>query len=335
MSAPVTAASTGRTAIEGAGSMVTATHSTHRDVARIGIAVVTYNNAGEIPLLCASMNLDAEKLVTRILVVDNGSHDDTVAVARAIPGVEVIVNEANTGFAGGVNVAVRALGDDVDAVAVLNPDAVVAPGALHELAAALTDPSVGVAVPRVTEPDGEATYSLRREPGILTALGDAAVGSRLRRRPGWLSDTEWDPRAYGRDHDVDWASGAAWMVARDVVGCVGPMEERYFLYSEEVEYARRVRRHGWRVRYVAAAEVTHIGGASGRSAALDALRAMNRVKDYRSCHLLLPSLVFAAVVVGHQAVRGSRGTYGEVTRLLLRPRSWRMPAREFVTWASR
>ncbi|RKT78482.1 GT2 family glycosyltransferase [Terracoccus luteus] len=315
--------------------MVTARHPTRREVVNVGIAIVTYNNSRDILSLCASMNLDAEKLVTRILVVDNGSSDDTVAVARGIPGVRVIVNEANAGFAGGVNVALHALGDEVDAVAVLNPDAVVAPGALRELAAALTDPSVGVAVPRVTEPDGEAAYSLRREPGILTALGDAAVGSRLRRRPAWLSDTLWDPRAYEHDHDVDWASGAAWMVARDVVGCVGPMDERYFLYSEEVEYARRVRRHGWRVRYVASAEVAHVGGASGRSAALDALRAMNRVKDYRSCHLLLPSLVFGAVVVGHQAVRSSRGTYADVTRLLLRPRSWRMPAREFVAWASR
>lgn len=304
-----------------------------RRIKSVGVVVVTYNNEHELPKLISSIRHHNNGLVARIVVVDNGSRDATVEKALDIGGLEVIENNDNIGFAAGVNVGLLAL-PDADAVAVLNPDLTLEPGALDALTVVLSDPTVGVALPRVVDADGCLSKTLRREPTLVTALGDAVLGSRLAGRPAALSDTVWPEEAYAHDVDVDWASGAAWLIARDCLDAVGPWKEDYFLYSEEVDYARRVRAAGLRCRYAAHAVARHVGGASGRSAALNALSAMNRVRYYRSSHSRFSAAIFGSVVLAHQVARGSRAPYGDVARLLLKRRSWRIPARQFIEEAT-
>ena len=133
--------------------------------------------------------------------------------------------------------------------------------------------------------DGSLYMSMRREPSALRALGEAIFGGRLPMRPGWLSETIRDSTEYDRPRDVDWAGGAAMLISDACNDDVGEWDDsRFFLYSEEVDYAARARRSGYRVRYVPSACAFHEGGGSGRSSGLQALMAVNRIRYYDKYH---------------------------------------------------
>ena len=169
------------------------------------VIIVTYNSARDIAALLDSVLAAAAGLTLRVIVVDNGSADDTVEQAREHPGVICVETGANLGYAGGINVGRRYAGP-CGALGILNPDLVLEPSALHEMFAALDDPAVGMAVPMILGFDGCREASLRREPTLASEIGDALFGSHFKRRPAWTSDVVRDEREYGYRHAVDWAS---------------------------------------------------------------------------------------------------------------------------------
>lgn len=265
--------------------------------------VVTYNNAGHIAELVESLQAHGSSHPPRILVVDNASQDDTVAVAARLPGVTVLETGANLGYSGAINVARRHVSPG-EALAILNPDLVLSPGSIENLLRALDDPAVGIAVPLLREPDGEVYPHLRKETSIMGSLGDAIIGAHWPGRPRWASDSLRRPIDYLSVRDVAWAGGAALLVAPDCNARLGDWNnEKYFLYSEETDYARRARDAGYHVRFVPTAEATHVGGGSGQSAQLLALMAVNRVRYFRSHHGRVASGAFRVVVALHHALR--------------------------------
>jgi N-acetylglucosaminyl-diphospho-decaprenol L-rhamnosyltransferase len=292
------------------------------------VLIVTYNNAADLPALLDSLPSAAPGLTPRILVVDNGSSDDTVAVARSRPGITVVESGGNIGFAGGINVGRRQAGT-FDALAIVNPDSTLGPGCLRILVDALADPTVGIVAPTIREVDGERFHSLRRAPSLLGALGESLLGARLPNRPVALTDTCRRAADYDREHDVDWVSGAMVVVAAACDAAVGDWDERYFLYSEETDYARRARARGFRIRFVPDAEVVHVGGGSGRSSALMALMAVNRVREFEVEHGRLETLAFrAAVALGH-LLRSGDEAHRQAFRYLVARRRWKdLPAGE-------
>jgi GT2 family glycosyltransferase len=271
------------------------------------VIVVTYNSERDIVGLLDSLPAAAGGLTLRVIVVDNDSADRTVELVRERPGVTCIQAGANLGFAGGINVGRQHVGQCA-AVAVLNPDLVLEPGALRELFTALEDPAIGMVVPMMLEPEGSVYPSLRRAPSLTRALGDALLGARLGRRPGWLAETIRDPQEYGYRHVVDWATGAAQLISADCDRAVGPWDERFFLYSEEVDYATRVRAAGLRVEYVPAARARHRGSGSGQSPELRALASVSRVR-YAEKYGKQPRAYRAAIILNtllRSADRGQR-----------------------------
>jgi GT2 family glycosyltransferase len=239
--------------------------------------VVTYNSAAFVSDLLDSLPAAAGALTLRTVVVDNCSTDETVALVRGRSGVQCVQAGANLGYAGGINLARRYAGP-CGCVLVLNPDLILEAGAIAELAEALRDPAVGVAVPMILDSAGRLELTLRREPSLSRAIGDAIFGHHLPHRPPWLSETVWDKRVYRDRCSVDWAGGAAAMVSAACDSAVGPWDERFFLYSEEVDHAARVRAAGFRIEYVPTARIRHHEGGSGSSAALTALLAVNRIR---------------------------------------------------------
>ncbi|HYI34251.1 MAG TPA: glycosyltransferase family 2 protein [Glaciibacter sp.] len=267
------------------------------------VAIVTFNSGDCVAALIESVASEGARPPPRVYVIDNGSTDDTLARAREYPDVNVVETGANLGYSGGINVARRFL-ERGEALAVLNPDLVLAPDALEKLQRAFDDPAVGIAVPLLRDPDGRVYPHLRREPTISGSLGDALFGARWPNRPRWMSDTLRHPRDYESAHDVAWAGGAALVIAPEVSERIGDWDhETYFLYSEETDYARRTRDAGFRIRFVPEAQATHIGGASGQSAPLLALMAVNRVRYFERHHGCLPSSVFRVVVALHHLLR--------------------------------
>jgi GT2 family glycosyltransferase len=194
------------------------------------------------------------------------------------------------------------------------------PGAIAELAATLRDPAVGVAVPMILDWAGKLVPTLRREPSLSRAIGDAVLGHHLPGRPGWLSEMVRDERAYRYRHSVDWAGGAAAIISSACDAAVGPWDERFFLYSEEVDHAARVRAAGFRVEYVPTARVRHRAGGSGSSAALTALLAVNRIR-YVSKRGQGGGMFRAAVVL-HELLRASDPAHRFALRTVLRRSSW-------------
>ena len=284
--------------------------------------IVTYRSRATIRPLLESLRGEARELDLAVIVADNASGDDTPAVVRAVaPEAETLDTGGNLGYAGAINAACRLVDPGIP-VLILNPDSVVEAGALRALLDRLADAGVGAVVPRLLDGAGRTSPSLRREPSILRALGDALVGSRMRRRPGALSETVWTPGDYERTHPVDWATGAAVLLSPGARRRVGEWDERFFLYSEETDYLRRVRDAGYRVLFEPSATVRHAAGGSGSSAELDALLAVNRIRYVRKHRSRPYAAAFRAVVVLSELLRMPLERHALALRYVVREARW-------------
>lgn len=270
--------------------------------ARIAAIIVTYNSARTLPRLLESLRRSTAGV--RAIVVDNGSTDASVAVARGYREATVIATGRNAGYSAGINVG-RAAVRPGEAVAILNPDVELAPDALERLLVVLDDPSVGIVAPQLRTLDGRTRFdSLRREPSVLGALGDSVFGSRWRTRPAVLAETLRREPDYAAARDVAWAGGAALLISAECDLAVGEWDAAtYFLYSEETDYARRARELGYRVRYEPSAIAWHLGSGSGQPAALVALVSVNRIRYYERVHGPAATALFHGAVVVQHALR--------------------------------
>lgn len=269
--------------------------------ADVAVIIVTYNSATDVPLLLADLRAAATGHRIRVMVVDNLSSDGTADAVREHSDVRLIESGGNVGYAAGINAALPYIGR-CEAVLILNPDLRLEPHAVTRLLGALAaDGRVGVVVPHIRDSDGETYPSLRHEPSVSRALGDALFGRKMwLGRPGFLSEFDYRPGHYQHSHDVAWATGAALMIRADVARELGDWNEQFFLYSEETEYFRRVREHDHLVRYEPTAVVMHRLGGSGGSPALATLLAVNRVRYVELYHGWWYSRLFhAAVMLGH------------------------------------
>jgi len=279
----------------------------------VTIVVVTYNSSPLLGTLLESLPAALGSLSADVVVVDNGSSDGTADLAARRRDCR-LVRSVNVGYAGGLNLGIRA-SLRTDAILVLNPDTRLDAGAIETMMRTLQEPGVGVVAPRILSPDGALVTSLRREPTLRRALGLSARG-----RPA-LSETVLELEEYERPRDVDWATGAVLLMSRDCYDAVGGWDESYFLYSEETDFCLRARELGWTTRYEPSAVAMHIGGGSGRNEVTHAMMAVNRVRLYARRHGRSSALAYLALSVLAEAswlVRG-RSEARTAIRALLRP----------------
>lgn len=287
-----------------------------------GIIVVTYNNARHVAKLLASLPAACGGLKTRRVIVDNNSSDETMSILRSQRDVVAVQADRNLGYAGAINLARTRIGR-CSALMILNPDLVLEPKAIVRLYQALGEPGVGITVPMLLGNDGSLYPSLRREPSVSRALGEALFGARWPQRPGWLSETIRDTDAYQAPRDVAWAGGAAILVSAACSEAVGDWDDdRFFLYSEETDFAARARRCGYRVRYVPTAQVRHEDGGSGRSPALGALLAVNRIRYYEKYHRRPATSFFRAAVALHYLLRSADPYQRVALKAVIRRSRW-------------
>jgi N-acetylglucosaminyl-diphospho-decaprenol L-rhamnosyltransferase len=223
---------------------------------------------------------------TRALVVDNGSGDDSPArLADAIasrqwgPWCELLSLPRNVGFAAGNNRGLdglQAAYRDARYALLLNSDTIVGPGALrlcHQVMQA--DPRIGLMSCRLRNPDGSTQNVARPFPSpfrqILCALGLPWL---LPRVFGWADVYDVPAAQLERRRDCDWIIGAFMFIRRQALEQVGPMDESFFFYGEDIEFCHRFHRLGWRVRYDPGASIVHLGGSSS-----DPTRVARGVKD--------------------------------------------------------
>ena len=287
------------------------------------LVVVTHNSTSFLDQFAASLpNALCGIERHEVLVVDSGSTDGSLdEFTRAIPGAIPVDLGGNRGFAAGFNTGVQAttLGGPV---VVLNPDIRPMPGSFAHLIDGLSNPSVGISVPRLVDERGKTQYSLRRTPTLLRALGEAVLGGARAGRFRLLGEVVRDPHDYERESDVDWATGAVMCVARECLEATGPWNESFFLYSEETDFALRARDKGFRVRYLPSAVVTHTGGEAHTSTALFALLNVNRVRLYATRHGAVTTNLFRlalALGLAARSITGSRPHQVAVRALFTSP----------------
>lgn len=225
--------------------------------------IITSWNTRQRLLECLrSIEQSVESAGLEIIVVDNGSTDGSVeAVQREFPAVEVVANSVNLGYARASNMGMRRASGRY--LFLVNSDVVVRPGAIVALTRFMdAHPRVGLAGPRVVNEDGTLQHSCRRFPGIRANTNNAFAIHRLfPRSPRFGGEVMlyWD---HDSERSVDVVSGCFCVVRDTALRGVGGLDERFFLYGEDVDWCMRFHAAGWDVRFCPAAEVVHYRGAS-------------------------------------------------------------------------
>ena len=198
-------------------------------------------------------------LPIEIIVVDNASTDASVATVRErFPQVRLIVNDSNRGFAAANNQAIAQASGRI--LFLLNPDAYLLPGALTALARFMEQHSEAAAVgPNVLNPDGSWQASVFRFPTLWDLMCEAVFLSVLWPRSRFFARRELG--GFNRDavRPVDWIQGCALAVRREVWEAVGPFDEGYWMYVEELDWCRRAHDQGYRLFFTPDAQVVHYG----------------------------------------------------------------------------
>lgn len=282
----------------------------HEHAARVAAVVVTWNSAGVIEGLLRSIQdsrfTGSVGLV--VVVVDNASADNTVQVVRELmPDADVLQMGRNAGYAAGMNAGIAHVGD-CEGLLLLNPDIRLGPHTIQAMLDELREPGAGIVVPRLVDEFGVLRLSLRREPTVLRAWGEALLGGRRAGRIPSLGEVETRAEVYDGRTRADWATGAAMLISAECLARVGSWDETYFLYSEETDFALRARDAGFALRYTPVAVAVHHEGESHESSALFSLLSRNRVKLFRSRHGLVSTALFWSGVFLGEFIRGLRPT---------------------------
>lgn len=292
------------------------------------VIIVNWNTAALLRDCLRSVARETPELPHRVIIVDNASTDDSVAmIRREFPEVELIFAPANLGYAGGNNLALPLVAGEY--VALLNPDTVIEDRALEKLVAFLdAHPRAGAAGPCLRHPAGR--YAIENggwQPTIGTLFAHYSGLSRLApRRVRGLHLIGQERRRVG------WLSGACLVVRSAAARAAGPLLEEWFMYAEDVEWCDRLASRGWELWFEPAASVLHLDRqATGqREATFSTLWAQGLHRHYvrRSRPARPQLLLFDAILIGGLLSRAA--IYG--LRSLRRPaeRQWRAEARSFA-----
>lgn len=243
---------------------------------RLSIVIVNFNGGNHLENCLASLMRQPPTVAHEIVVVDNASTDDSLAAIRHRSGVRAITLAHNAGFSAANNVGLKATTGTL--VLLLNNDTVVTPGSLDTLVSRFeAHPRAAVAGPRLVDGEGRPELSFGPMISPLAELRQKIVMSLHGR--GFPPASRWVDRATRNERYVDWVSGACLLVRRDVAEAVGLLDERFFLYTEDVDFCASVRAQGWRILFTPATEIVHLRGRS-RATVPDAMN-----DAYRRSHL--------------------------------------------------
>lgn len=276
------------------------------DPVEVVVAVVLHDSADHLQPLIDSLTDGMAGTRWTAVFVDNASTDDSVKVAHRVPGSVVVEHEANVGFGAGVNAAIGAAPHH-EAVLALNADVRLHPGCARRLLRTVRRPGVGIAVPRLVDAEGRLAPSLRREPTVLRAVGEAVLGGNRAGHYAPLGEMIVAPRHYRSEGPATWACGAVWMINGQCLSRLGGYDESFFLYWEEVDLALRARATGHGLAYVPDATATHVGGSSNTDTALYALMLTNRARGFRRHHGPLRSAAYRGALLAGELARAARG----------------------------
>jgi GT2 family glycosyltransferase len=242
------------------------------------IIIVNHNTRSDLDRCLRSLHDAPPRVPHQIVVVDNGSTDGSAElVRRSWPAVRLIEAGGNQGFARANNLAIRATTSDL--VLLLNSDTVVPSGAIDRLVDELrADPATAAIGPRIVDGHARAELSFGNATGPWPDL-QQKIARRLAAR-GVGSAQNWIDRETRQPKRVAWVTGACLLVRRADAESAGLLDERYFMYCEDMDFCTALRARGRQVRFSPSAEIVHFRGRSAATAPATAATA------YRSSQVL-------------------------------------------------
>jgi hypothetical protein len=228
----------------------------------LSVTICSWNTLEDTRACLVSLEKIRDEASFEVIVIDNHSRDGSPdMIEKEFPWVRLFRMDQNLGFTGGHNFALE---HRKGAHAfLLNSDTVVHPGALRTLLNALDErPETGIIGPKLLNPDGSLQYSCRTFPNPVAALFRNTFLGRLFPKNRFTREylmQDWDHQS---ERDVDWVSGAAFIVRDKVIENVGTLDPNYFMYCEDVDWCWRVNKAGWKVTYLPTSVITHAIGRS-------------------------------------------------------------------------
>ena len=291
----------------------------------LGIVIVNWNTRDLLRDCLKSLEAGDPSVKRRVIVVDNVSSDGSVAMVRAeFPAVEVIENTVNGGFSQANNLGLKALGfcgpdsrDTPRYALLLNPDTVVPPDGLRRMIDRLnSDAVIGVAGPRLEMLNGKLDLACRRSfptPEVMfwhvIGLSKLFPQSKLF---GRYNMTYLDERI---ETEVDCVVGAFMMVRREAIEAAGLLDETFWMYGEDIDWAYRIKQAGWKVLYYPKVTVLHVKRAASR-------QNPRAQKEFQRASLIFyrkhyaattPRLIHLAVLAG-LLLKGGRSLWDDLRK---------------------
>ncbi len=232
----------------------------------VSIIILSYNTR-DLLERCLSSLFQAETEQDRweVIVVDNASADGSAAaVKKGFPRVHVIENKKNLGFAAGNNIGIKKSKGNI--ILLLNSDTEVSVGAIQETVSYLDHhPKVGVVTCKLIRPDGSMDPACHR--GFPTPGAALAYFSGLEKIFPTISlfgGYHQGYKDFSQPHEIDSPSGAFFLVKKEVIDQVGLLDERFFMYGEDLDWSYRIKKAGWSIIFYPYVSVLHKKWQSGK-----------------------------------------------------------------------
>jgi GT2 family glycosyltransferase len=271
----------------------------------LSIVIVTWN-AKKVSLECLeSVSKLESSIQTEVIVVDNASTDGTPeAIESGFPQVKLIRNDANLGFAKANNIGIDASKGKY--VCLLNSDVVIPIGCFEKMVTYMEHhPDIGVLGPKMISPDGGVGKSVAKFPTVWNSFCCALAFHKVFKQSATFGGYMMEGFPYDRIEDVEVLTGWFWLVPRCALEQVGGLEERFFMYGEDIDWCYRFHKAGWRVVFYPEAEALHYGAASSGQAPTRFYVEMQRANEqyFRIHHGRLSELGYIAARSIHEVVR--------------------------------
>lgn len=285
----------------------------------VSVIVVNYNTAHLLEPMRTALLASQGGLRLQTIVIDNASRDDSLALLqREFGAADLIANRANVGFGRANNQGVALAKGRY--VLLLNTDAFVAPDTLPATVRYMdAHPDCGVLGVRLVGRDGVLQPCCRWFPTPWNVFLARTGLSRWFPRTRLVDDMNWD---HAGVRECDWVTGCYYLVRREVIERIGLFDPRYFLYCEEMDHCRAVKRAGWKVVYFGETSVVHLGGESAKSEGeltsagkqIPALQVESELLYFRKHHgllgasasVLLSTLTELALLLKYSVLRPDR-----------------------------
>ena len=242
----------------------------------ISISIVNYNTGELLNKCLESVFINLRKdLEFEVIVADNNSLDDSLLKAKqSFTDVKYIENRVNLGFAKATNQTIRLSSGKY--ILLLNPDTAVLGNAIQKMCLFMEkNRKVGILGSKLIMPGNIVHMNCSPYPWILFLLENPL---NLFRLPRWIREritlSRWD---YANVRDVDWILGSCLMVRREVFDKIGLLDERFFMYTEDMELCYRAKKAGFRITYIPDAQILHHQNVSGQQKFGDSKRLIEYI----------------------------------------------------------